>query len=219
MEVDGGEDERRKGAENAPKSREIMDTVRPSESRRVPQGQTRGNHMAGSRVRGNPSTGLGRQEGGQYPREYRPHSSLTLTTTLYAHLAYPQSIDLLSNDLYPAPARPGVFRCSRQCNCERHRIPSRPRGYQAADSILQTAQRCVFYPCPLPFIECGAGFSGVLRALRHVLKTEGWSGLYDGLPTDTAATIISKYAHTPYSHPASEVGTIGEELTNRDVSL
>lgn len=39
------------------------------------------------------------------------------------------------------------------------------------------------------------GFSGVLRALRHVLETEGWSGLYDGLPTDTAATIISNFLY------------------------
>ncbi|EKM53611.1 uncharacterized protein PHACADRAFT_99150 [Phanerochaete carnosa HHB-10118-sp] len=39
------------------------------------------------------------------------------------------------------------------------------------------------------------GFAGVLRALRHVLETEGWSGLYDGLPTDTAATIISNFLY------------------------
>lgn len=39
------------------------------------------------------------------------------------------------------------------------------------------------------------GFAGVLRALRHVLETEGWSGLYDGLPTDTAATITSNFLY------------------------
>ena len=39
----------------------------------------------------------------------------------------------------------------------------------------------------------GLGFAGVLRALRHVLEKEGWGGLYDGLPTDTASTITSKY--------------------------
>lgn len=33
----------------------------------------------------------------------------------------------------------------------------------------------------------------MLRALRHILEKEGWSGLYDGLGTDTAATITSKY--------------------------
>jgi len=37
------------------------------------------------------------------------------------------------------------------------------------------------------------GFRGVVEALRHILRTEGWGGLYDGLGTDTAATIISKY--------------------------
>lgn len=36
------------------------------------------------------------------------------------------------------------------------------------------------------------GFNGILLALQHVLSAEGWSGLYDGLSTDTAATIVSK---------------------------
>ncbi|GJE94650.1 mitochondrial carrier [Phanerochaete sordida] len=39
------------------------------------------------------------------------------------------------------------------------------------------------------------GYIGVLRALRHVLKTEGWRGMYDGLTTDTAATIVSNFLY------------------------
>lgn len=39
------------------------------------------------------------------------------------------------------------------------------------------------------------GFAGILRALQHVLQREGWSGLYDGLGTDTAANIISNFLY------------------------
>ncbi len=37
------------------------------------------------------------------------------------------------------------------------------------------------------------GLPGVLRLLKHVLHTEGFTGLYDGLSADTASTLVSKY--------------------------
>ncbi|KAI0785838.1 mitochondrial carrier [Abortiporus biennis] len=39
------------------------------------------------------------------------------------------------------------------------------------------------------------GFHGILLALNHILKTEGWSGLYDGIGTDTAATLLSNFLY------------------------
>ena len=39
----------------------------------------------------------------------------------------------------------------------------------------------------------GTGLRGILLTLKHILQNEGWSGLYDGLETDTAATLLSKY--------------------------
>jgi solute carrier family 25 (peroxisomal adenine nucleotide transporter), member 17 len=41
-------------------------------------------------------------------------------------------------------------------------------------------------------IKSLVGFPGIVRALRHVVHAEGWTGLYDGLNTDTAATLLSK---------------------------
>ncbi|KAH9856752.1 mitochondrial carrier domain-containing protein [Lenzites betulinus] len=39
------------------------------------------------------------------------------------------------------------------------------------------------------------GFRGVLRLLRHVTRTEGLAGLYDGLGPDTASTLISNFLY------------------------
>ncbi|KAI0821168.1 mitochondrial carrier domain-containing protein [Irpex lacteus] len=39
------------------------------------------------------------------------------------------------------------------------------------------------------------GFKGIVRALRHVLHVEGWNGLYDGLNTDTAATLVANFLY------------------------
>lgn len=39
------------------------------------------------------------------------------------------------------------------------------------------------------------GFSGVARALRSILRAEGWSGLFDGLETDTIAQLLSNFLY------------------------
>ncbi|KAI0077194.1 mitochondrial carrier [Panus rudis PR-1116 ss-1] len=39
------------------------------------------------------------------------------------------------------------------------------------------------------------GFKGILLALQHILRTEGWSGLFDGLGTDTIAQFLSSFLY------------------------
>ena len=39
---------------------------------------------------------------------------------------------------------------------------------------------------------------GALRILKHILRTEGLSGLYDGLSTDTASTVLSRWVAAAY---------------------
>ncbi|OJT01630.1 Peroxisomal nicotinamide adenine dinucleotide carrier [Trametes pubescens] len=39
------------------------------------------------------------------------------------------------------------------------------------------------------------GLPGVLRLLKHVLRTEGFTGLYDGLSADTASTLVSNFLY------------------------
>ncbi|CDO72618.1 hypothetical protein BN946_scf184985.g37 [Trametes cinnabarina] len=39
------------------------------------------------------------------------------------------------------------------------------------------------------------GLRGILYVLRHVLRTEGLAGLYDGLAADTASTLISNFLY------------------------
>ena len=36
------------------------------------------------------------------------------------------------------------------------------------------------------------GLKGVYHLLKHIVRTEGFAGLYDGLGADTASTLISK---------------------------
>ncbi|KZT72453.1 mitochondrial carrier [Daedalea quercina L-15889] len=36
---------------------------------------------------------------------------------------------------------------------------------------------------------------GALRMLRHIINSEGWSGLYDGLSADTASTVLSNFLY------------------------
>ncbi|KAI0366697.1 mitochondrial carrier [Pilatotrama ljubarskyi] len=39
------------------------------------------------------------------------------------------------------------------------------------------------------------GLGGVSRLLRHIIRTEGFSGLYDGLGADTASTLVSNFLY------------------------
>ncbi|KAJ3483358.1 hypothetical protein NLI96_g6364 [Meripilus lineatus] len=39
------------------------------------------------------------------------------------------------------------------------------------------------------------GFRGIVLTLKHILQTEGWHGLYDGLGTDTLATLLSNFLY------------------------
>ena len=44
-----------------------------------------------------------------------------------------------------------------------------------------------------------------MLTLRHILQREGWTGLYDGLGSDTLATVLSKYVHSHSYSPHSDL--------------
>ncbi|KAI0343472.1 mitochondrial carrier [Trametopsis cervina] len=69
-------------------------------------------------------------------------------------------------------------------------------------SVGSAAANAVVYPLDLIATRLQTtsskklrGFRGIVLALRHVVRSEGWHGLYDGLNTDTAATLISNFLY------------------------
>ncbi|KAH9833506.1 mitochondrial carrier [Rhodofomes roseus] len=80
---------------------------------------------------------------------------------------------------------------------------ARPPIVQAFSGALASASaNAITYPLDLvatrvqttrnPHLK---GMSRALRVLTHVIKTQGLSGLYDGLSTDTASTILSNFLY------------------------
>ena len=57
------------------------------------------------------------------------------------------------------------------------------------------------------------GFEGALRLLKYILRTEGLSGLYDGLGADTASTIVSKYVLSRILCPSSSHDIYASQLS------
>ncbi|KAI0087111.1 mitochondrial carrier domain-containing protein [Irpex rosettiformis] len=69
-------------------------------------------------------------------------------------------------------------------------------------SIGSAAANTIVYPLDLVTTRLQTtssrklrGLRGILLTLRHIIYVEGWSGLYDGLNADTAATLLSNFLY------------------------
>lgn len=113
-----------------------------------------------------------------------------------SHSVALHSDHIATNDFYPSTAHTSLLGSYRERSCQHPHISPRSGCRKAADHVLKENERFVPPHCitgkRVELSSCSAGFRGILLALRHVLRTEGWYGLYDGLGTDTLATLLSK---------------------------
>ncbi|OSX61684.1 hypothetical protein POSPLADRAFT_1145290 [Postia placenta MAD-698-R-SB12] len=75
---------------------------------------------------------------------------------------------------------------------------SLPPLIQACSGALASASaNAISYPLDLVAtkVQTTTDLQGALRILKHILRTRGVSGLYEGLATDTASTVLSNFLY------------------------
>ena len=102
----------------------------------------------------------------------------------------------IQDDIHTTAVDSSVFRGNRERVCERNHVPSRFDRHKAPDDVVKKAQRYAI--CSgrsfSPHAGVDPGLRGIVVTFQHILRAEGWSGLYDGVVTDTSTTILSKWA-------------------------
>ncbi|KAL6302941.1 mitochondrial carrier domain-containing protein [Sparassis latifolia] len=63
------------------------------------------------------------------------------------------------------------------------------------------------------------GLKGARRILRHIVGTEGFAGLYSGLPTDTASTLVSVLLPLPVELAVGYIAGIASRAVSMPLSL
>ncbi|TCD66263.1 hypothetical protein EIP91_001592 [Steccherinum ochraceum] len=73
-----------------------------------------------------------------------------------------------------------------------------PLVQAVSGSIGSATANAVSYPLDLVATRLqttSSRFRGIVRALRHIIRSEGWSGMFDGLETDTIAQLLSNFLY------------------------